>query len=168
MATRLSLVAHLSSAELFERYRHAPDPVERSRFQALWMLSCGHSSREVIGALGYRDNWLYRVVARYNAEGPRAMADGRHRNRGHAPLLSPDQLTELADLLEALTPEGEPWSGPRVARWMSETLGRPVAPQRGWDYLKKAGCTPQQPRPRHQEADAEAQARFPAGAAARA
>ncbi len=68
-------------------------------------------------------------------------------------------------MLEGASQDGTPWSGPKVARWMSEKLGRQIAPQRGWDYLRRAGHTPQQPRPHHEGASAEAQATFPAGAA---
>lgn len=167
MSKRIEMKPHLSTDELHERYRATQEPIERARWQALWMLSKGLPREEVARSMGYGAEWVRRVAARYNESVDR-VADGRHRNRGHAPLLSVDQLRELADLLDHPTPEGEPWSGPRVARWMSEVLGRPVAAQRGWDYLKKAGCTPQRPRPRHKDADADAQARFPAGTAARA
>lgn len=167
MSKRIELKPHLSTDELHARYRTSQEAVERARWQALWMLSQGLGREEVARRMGYSAEWVRQVAARYN-EGVERVADGRHRNRGHAPLLPADQLRELADLLDHPTPEGEPWSGPRVARWMSERLGRSVAPQRGWDYLKKAGCTPQRPRPRHKDADAAAQACFPAGAAARA
>jgi winged helix-turn-helix protein len=43
---------------------------------------------------------------------------------------------------------------------MSERLGRPVAVQRGWDYLQRLRHSPQVPRPRHIHADPAAQARF--------
>lgn len=165
MATRLSLVPHLTSDELFARYRHCSDRVETARFHALWLLSQGQTSNEVTHALGYRHNWLYRIVALYNAHGPRALGDGRHQNRGHAPLLSPEQFATLDHLLETSAPDGTPWSGPQVAEWMTQQLGRRVRPQRGWDYLRRTGHTPQRPRPRHKDADAEAQARFPAGPA---
>jgi hypothetical protein len=43
---------------------------------------------------------------------------------------------------------------------MSARLGRPVAPQRGWDYLQRLGARLRQPRPRHVAASAEEQAAF--------
>ncbi len=41
------------------------------------------------------------------------------------------------------------WSGPKeVARWMEEKTGSErVHAQRGWEYLRKAGMSPQVPRP---------------------
>lgn len=167
MAKRIELKPHLSTEELHRRSRSTENLIERARWEALWMLSKGLPREEVARSMGYGTEWVRRVAARYNA-GVDQVADGRHRNPGHTPLLSVDQLQELAALLEHPTPEGEPWSGPRVARWMSALLGRPVAAQRGWDYLRKAGFTPQRPRPRHKDADATAQARFPARTAARA
>lgn len=165
MATRLCLSPHLSSDELFARYRGASDRIERTRLHALWLLSQGQTSAEITQALGYRYNWLYRIVSLYNAHGPEAMRDGRHQNRGHAPLLNSEQRARLDALLETPRADGTPWSGPRVAEWMSQQVGRRVRPQRGWDYLRRTDHTPQRPRPRHKDADAEAQARFPGGAA---
>ena len=39
--------------------------------------------------------------------------------------------------LEGDPPEGGKWSGPKVAVWISKVLGRTVAPQRGWEYLRE-------------------------------
>ena len=41
------LAAHLSPAELGQRYRAARCPVERSHLQIVWLLSLGRSEREV-------------------------------------------------------------------------------------------------------------------------
>jgi Winged helix-turn helix len=43
---------------------------------------------------------------------------------------------------------------------MSERLGRPVAVQRGWDYLQRLGHSPQVPRQRHIHVNPLAQERF--------
>ena len=40
---------------------------------------------------------------------------------------------------------------------MSELLGRPIAPQRGWDYLKVLEMRPRRPGPAHQESEPEVQ-----------
>lgn len=166
MSRRIQLVAHLSTAELHVRYRNSTDRVERARYQALWLLSQGMPREEVSRTMGYGPEWVRRVAARYNTSGEASVADGRHRNRGHAPLLNPAQMQALEAALERPAAEGIPWSGPQAARWMSERLGRPVAPQRGWDYLRRSGHTLQRPRPQHQASSPEAQASFPAGAAA--
>ena len=48
--------------------------------------------------------------------------------------------------------DGGLWTGPKVAAWMAARLGRKVWPQRGWDYLRRLGHSPQVPRPRHAKA----------------
>jgi transposase len=161
MSARIQLHPHMSTEELYACYRSTGDAVERARWQALWMLSKGTGREEVARSMGFSAEWVRRVAARYN-ESLERVADGRHRNGGHGRLLTPAQFQELERALEGASGDGTPWSGPKVARWMSEKLSRVVAPQRGWDYLRNAGQTPQRPRPRHQEACAEAQASFPA------
>jgi transposase len=50
-----------------------------------------------------------------------------------------------------------------VAMWMSQTLGRPVSTQRGWEWMRRLGFTLQRPRPRETRANPEAQAAFKKG-----
>ena len=103
---------------------------------------------------------LDRAQRRYNAGGPEVVLDGRRGHSGRRPLLSQDQEKELQRALEGPAPRGGLWSGPEVARWMSKALVKSVPPQRGWEYMRKAGQTPQIPRPKHGDADPEAQEAF--------
>lgn len=100
------------------------------------------------------------VVRRYNRLGEAAAVDGRHTNPGAAPLLDAAQRHALDTALDAPPTEGGMWSGPRVAVWMTAVLGRGVAAQRGWEYLRGLDRTPQVPRPHHADADPAAQAAF--------
>jgi transposase len=75
-------------------------------------------------------------------------------------MLNEEGQEELLSLLMGPAPDGGLWNSTKVAKWMSEKLGRPVSFQRGWDYLQRLGLSPKRPRPRHVEADAEAQAAF--------
>lgn len=43
---------------------------------------------------------------------------------------------------------------------MSQLLGRPIAPQRGWDYLKGLGYCLKVPRPQNLNADGAEQQRW--------
>lgn len=57
-------------------------------------------------------------------------------------LLSQAQQNELREALAGPPPssaggEGELWTARAVAAWMSARLGRPIAVQRGWDYLQR-------------------------------
>lgn len=162
MWTRFSVAAHLGAEELAVRYRAARDPVERSRWQMLWLLVSGRRLGEVAAVTGYSSRWIREVVKRYNAQGPDVLADQRHRNRGAAPLLEAAGQAALEEALRAPPAEGGRWTGRKTAAWIARRTGRErVAPQRGWAYLKRTGHSPQMPRPRHiQAADAAAQAAF--------
>jgi transposase len=161
------LVAHLSTAELGQRYRAARQPIERSHLQIVWLLSQGRSEREVAAVTGYGQRWITAIVRRYNAEGASGLGDQRARNTGARPLLSQEDEAALQDALAEPPADGGLWSGPKVAAWMTARLGRKVWPQRGWDYLQKLGYRSQTPRPRHaQAASAEEQDAFKRGSRA--
>src|SRR5690349_15434423 len=141
------LVAHLSPAELGQRYRAARSPVERSHLQIVWLLSRGRGEREVAQVTGYGRRWVAEVVRRYNEEGPGGLGDRRRGNAGAGPLLGAADEAALRAALAAPPADGGLWTGPEVAAWMGVRLGREVWPQRGWDYLRKLGYSAQVPRP---------------------
>lgn len=158
---RLRLADHLSADELQARYRTAGDPIEQRHWQVLWLLSQGRGSEEIAEITSFSVIWVRLLVRRFNEGGPTAVGDHRHQNRGGSPLLNTALSAELQQALTAPPEDGGLWSGPKVARWMSERLGRQIHPQRGWEALRRLGYTPQRPRPRHTGADPAAQARFP-------
>jgi transposase len=147
-----ALVAHLSTAELGQRYRAARQPIERSHLQIVWLLSQGRSEREVMAVTGYGARWIGEIVRRYNAEGAGRLGDQRAKNTGARPLLSQEDEAALRDALAEPPTDGGLWSGPKVAAWMTARLGRKIWPQRGWDSLRKLGYSSQVPRPRHAKA----------------
>jgi transposase len=49
---------------------------------------------------------------------------------------------------------------PQGAAWMAAQLGRLVHAQRGWEVLRRLGFTLQRLRPRHIQADPDAQVAF--------
>src|SRR5215211_7772455 len=147
------LAAHLSPAELGQRYRAARSPVERSHLQIVWLLSRGRSEREVAQVTGYGRRWMAEIIRRYNGAGPDGLGDRRRGNVGAKPLLGAGDEAALRAALAAPPADGGLWTGPKVAAWMAARLGREVRPQRGWDYLKRLGYNSAQvPRPRHAEA----------------
>jgi transposase len=161
MPRLIKLEPHLSLAEMAARHDSAPDPVSREHWRILYWLAGGTKAVRVARLTGYSTKWVGLLARRYNRDGPVAVGDQRRHNRGAAPLLTTEQCVALATALEGPAPDGGLWSGPQVAAWMSTQLGRPVRPQRGWDYLRRCGYTPHRPRPRHAQADAAAQAAFP-------
>ena len=144
------------------RYRAARDPVERGRWQMIRLLVAGRSLREVAEVTGYSTRWVREVVRRYNADGPDGLADGRHANPGAAPLLDAEGRRALDAALAQAPPGGGLWTRAKVAAWLADRTGRETGPaQRGWVYPRRAGYSPQVPRPRHvRAADPAAVAAF--------
>ncbi|MBI2298037.1 MAG: helix-turn-helix domain-containing protein, partial [Armatimonadetes bacterium] len=124
-----------------DRYRRCRNPVERRYWQVLWLVAQGMLTREISEEAQLSPRWVGELVRRYNREGPEAMRDGRKGRAGRPPLLSTAQRMALEEVLRATAPDGGEWTGSKVAAWMSEQLGRPVAAQRGWDYLRRLGFT---------------------------
>ena len=160
MARRLRWEPQHTTEELGRLYRQARDPVARSHWQILWLVSQGKRTAAVAEAVGYSVPWVRQVVRRYNAEGATGVGDGRHRNPGADPLLDAAAQADLSAALDAPHPDGDDWNSRTVARWIRERTGREVGKQRGWAYLRRLGRTPQRPRPHHADADGEAQATF--------
>jgi transposase len=161
MPRQIKLAQHLSTAELAARHDRTRDLVARDHWRILWLLARGETGVRVATLTGYSSKWIGQLARRYNQGGPSAVGDQRHQNPGASPLLTPEQRAALAAALEGPAPDGGLWTSSKVAAWMSTQLGRPVSPQRGWDYLRRCGFTPHRPRPRHAQADAAAQAAFP-------
>jgi transposase len=160
--TRFGVADHLGAAELAVRYRAARDPVERGRWQMIWLLVSGRSLREVAEVTGSSTRWVREVARRYNEQGPDGLADRRHANPGAAPLLDAEGRAALEAALAESPPGGGLWTCAKVAAWIAARTGREAVPaQRGWVYLRRAGYSPQVPRPRHvRAADAAAVAAF--------
>lgn len=160
MPKQLRLAPHHPTEELGRLYRQARDPVARSHWHILWLVSRGQSAPAVAAAVGYSARWVREVVGRYNRAGDAAVGDGRHVNPGGAPLLDAAGRAALDAALDAPAADGGAWTGPKVAAWIAARTGRRVGRQRGLEYLRRLGRTPQVPRPRHADADPAAQAAF--------
>src|SRR5215204_1314914 len=93
MPKTIKLTPHLSSEQLENRYRKAHDPVLRSHYQILWLISEGKTTRQVMEVTGYSRGWIQQLARRYNAAGPEALGDRRHHGtrvpkRGRCSVLS--------------------------------------------------------------------------------
>ena len=53
---------HLSTEELFVRYREAAEATERSHFQIMWLLAMGKTVKEVSEVTGYTKIWIYQII----------------------------------------------------------------------------------------------------------
>jgi len=147
MPRYVTVVPHLPPDELLHRYRHAHDPVERTHWHLLWLVTDGRRVPEVAHLVGYTANWIREIIRRFNAAGPEGIADQRQHNAGHPPLLSPALRAELRRDLDGPAPDGGVWSGPKVAAWMADHLHRPVAAPRGWGRCARSGSRRNSPDP---------------------
>src|SRR5262245_42417758 len=148
---------HLSAAELEQRYKAASEPIAKSHFHALWLLSQGYDIDETAGILSFSPRWVRILVKRYNEGGPELLGDQRAHNGTEPTILTPDALDALKRRLETPPDDGGVWTGPKIARWLAAYHGlESVHDQRGWDALIAIGYSIQQPRPRHPQAATEA------------
>ena len=153
------------SRRLESLYRKAVDPVLRTHLLMVWRMSVGDSMREVARMVGYSQKWVREIAGRYEAEGVEGLGDRRHANPGakERALLDEEGQARLREaLFEGAPPGGGMWSGPKVARWIEEETGvEKVHVQRGFEYLRKVGMSPQVPRPSNaQGANAEEREAF--------
>ncbi len=164
MPKKIKLEAHLRSEVLENRYRKAKDPVLRSHYQIVWLISLGKSTREVMELTGYSRGWIQQLARRYNSDGPEVLGDGRHRNPGaeRRALLDASQQRDLAEALEKPPKDGGMWNSRKVGEWIEDKSGKKVSSkrQRGWEYLKKLGNSPKVPRPHHAKANEHEQEAF--------
>src|SRR5262245_30453374 len=150
----LRVAGHLAPDEVYRRYRDCPDARVKTRWYAIWlMVRPGEplSAEKAAVAVGLSDVWLRKLVHRYNARGPDALADGRKAN-GAAPKLSEAQQAELFAALQAEPPDGGLWTGPKVATFARDRFGVAVCGHTGWEWLRRLGFRLKVPRPRHPRA----------------
>ena len=145
MPRSASVAEHVSLEELERRYRTTRDPVERTHWQALWLVKGGRSAAETAAIVGYSLTWMRTLIRRYNARGEDGVVDHRHTNPGGTALLTAAQRLELREALAGPAPDGGLWTCQTVANWIGERIGRPVSEQRGWDYLHGSASRPSAP-----------------------
>ena len=151
-----TIATHLSTAELEARYEAAADPVSKSHFHAIWLLSTGRTATEVAELLSFSTRWIALLVKRYNEQGPGSLGDRRQGNGAAPAILTPKALSSLKERLKTPPDDGGLWTGPKVARWLAGFHGlKSVHDQRGWDALVAIEYSIQKPRPRHPKAASE-------------
>jgi transposase len=163
MPAPLTLTPHLTSEEITQRYRACTDGVEKTHWHIIWLLDQGQHVPAVAAELGYSEDWVRTIVHRYRDLGADGLTDRRRSNPGAKPLVSAAVRTELQARLAEPPDDGGLWSGPKVAVWLSDRVGRPIAPQRAWEVLRDLGFTPQRPRPTAVATDPDAHAAFKKG-----
>jgi transposase len=148
---RLPVVRHRTARQAWAKYRACRHPVEKTRWQLVWLLLRTDEPRtpaQAAAAVGVSAVAARAVLKRWNAHGPGGLTDRRAGNRGR-PRLTDDQRAALFAALKGRPPDGGVWSGPKVARYARDRWGVVVRPQTGWRWLRALGFTLQVPRPSH-------------------
>src|SRR5689334_23077947 len=95
---RLPILPHLPHDEIARRYRACRDGVEKTHWQALWLLTRPDDPPSPAAAavqLGLSAGWVRALIQRWNADGPDGLADRRKAKNGGRPKLSTDQQVDL-------------------------------------------------------------------------
>jgi len=137
------------------------------------LLTEGKSKAEVRAVTRYGDPAYCKAVQRYNAQGLVGLRDLRHHNLGPLKLLSDAQILLLAQQIRlswpnCATSRGRPldfaqgvlWDGAKVKLWLKENFDLEIHTGRAYEFLSQVGFSRVSPRPRHVDADEEAQNSF--------
>ena len=144
------------SAELEQGYRTATEPIGKSHFHALWLLSRGYDIDETAEILSFSTRWVRILINRYNEGGPSQLGDQRANNGTEPTILTPDALGKLKERLQTTPDDGGRGRARRSRAGSPPIHGlKAVHDQRGWDALVAIGYSIQQPRPRHPAAATE-------------
>jgi transposase len=169
MPKRIELKPHLTTAELYRRYRQCREPQEKARWRALHLISQGTRASDAARRVGRTSGWVTQLTQRYNERGAEAVATKRGAVKpGPKPGLPEQAASELDAALRAAAPDGGLWTAPKVARWIAERTGHSVHESTAWRAMRGLGFTLQVPRPHHRRAaSAEEQAAFKKSSATR-
>jgi transposase len=127
----------LNRAELETQIATATAPNQRRRLQVLLHVAAGTPIADIVALTGYRPRSIRQIVQRYLEIGADSLVDHRVFAQGAAPILSAEEQVELRQAIQGVPPDGEAWTGPKVAQWIAAKTGKPVHRQRGWEYLRR-------------------------------
>lgn len=154
-----------TAAELRRRASRCRDSDAARRMLALALVKEGRSRTEAAQSCGMQRQTLRDWVLRYNEAGLVGLSDKTGRT-GPKPRLSPEQQAEVAKLVR----KGPDLEEDGVVRWRRVDLARVIKARFGvvlaartvGGLLRRLGFSHVSPRPRHPQADADAQASFAA------
>ena len=169
MVAALPIRTDLSAAELRALARREKDPRAAWRLYAIAHALEGKSRAEAARLSGMERQALHDAVVRYNTEGLAGLHDrpkGRRR-----PVLSDDESARLKKLVLAgpdLARHGRTeWTLPSLAEEIAHLWGKRLHPASLSRVLRRLGLSKQKTRPRHPQADLDAQERFKKGVSPR-
>lgn len=155
----LKIKPHLSHEEIGQYYRKCKNPIEKTRWQLIWLMS--NPKKEILvteaaQTVGFCQRWARILVGRYNDEGGEGLSDKRKDNPGKSAFLNEKQQEQLKKmLLNKRPPDGGLWTGPKVAAWIEKKTKKHITAVGAWKWIKKSGFTLQVPRPKNIKAATE-------------
>ncbi len=133
-----TLIHHLSTPELYRRYRNCKNVQEARRWHILWLISTHMPVTTVASTTGMSRTWIWHICTRYNAMGPAGVRRQQSGKAGAHSLLSAAQFRQLQQAVSQPAPDGGRWTSQKVAEWIANATNRPhVATRTGWVYLCK-------------------------------
>jgi transposase len=169
MVAALEIRTDLSAGELRTLARRKRSPRAASRMYGIAHALEGLSRAEAARLAGMERQALHDAVVRYNAEGLAGLHD---RPKGHRrPVLDQDNEAALIQIVLAgpdLIRHGRTeWTLPSLAEEIARLWGKRLHPASLSRVLRRLGLSKQKTRPRHPQADPEAQEAFKKGASPR-
>jgi transposase len=169
MPQPITLKPHLSTKELYRRYRACQRPQEKVRWRALYLISQGEQANRAARRVGRTSGWITQLARRYNERAAEAVPNQQGDLRcGSKPHLDTKAAESLDQALRSAALDGGLWTAPKVAAWIAERIGQTVHETTAWRYMRRLGFTLQVPRPQHRRrATAEEQESFKKSSATR-
>ncbi len=153
MPKKIILKAHLTTDELYKRYRACRQPNEKLRWRALYLISSGLWASEAARRVGRTSGWATQLTQRYNRDGVEAVADRRNEQRktGRVPTVKAELAIKLDVALHEAAPDGGLWTAQKVAAWIERETGRKLHETSAWRILRSLGFNLQTVRPVHRQ-----------------
>jgi transposase len=151
MPEPIKLKPHLTTEQLYKRYRDCRHPQEKLRWRVLYLISKGQQASQAARRVGRSSAWMTKLARRYNQKGPDSVPNQRGDSIGRKPRLDKAAALDLDKALHGPAPDGGLWTAPKVATWIKDRTGLAVDESTAWRWLRRLGFTSQVPRPQHRK-----------------
>jgi transposase len=153
MPSPITLKPHLTTDQLYQRYRKCQQARQKIRWQALYLIAKGGVANHVAKRVGRSSSWITTLARRYNQLGADGVADQRTKPLpSPPPTLTDKQEKALIAALSGPAPDDGLWTSAKVVIWIKKKTGKQVHKTTAWRAMKAAGFTLQVPRPQHRQA----------------
>ncbi len=163
MPKMITLESHLTTEQLYKRYRACQKSNEKPRWRALYLISSGIRAAEAARRVGRTSGWVSQLTARYNRAGASAVADRRDDGckTGRVPTVTAELAVKLETALQSKAGDGGVWTAKKVGLWIEQQTGRKLHETSAWRVLRSLGFSLQTVRPAHRRrATPEEQSEF--------